>query len=287
MENNIIEDASRQRFAFGKNWASFLSGVDAERISQAEESLQHAFRVATLEGKTFLDVGSGSGLFSLAARRLGARVHSFDLDRQCVECTQTLHDRYFPNDRTWIIQQGSVLNREFLAQLGTFDIVYAWGVLHHTGDLWQALEHVASLVKPGGHLLISIYNYQVYWTALYTRLKRSYVRAPVLGKWGIAGAFILIQVLKGFVKDTLFLRNPLRRYRDKPPLRGMSIWYDWIDWVGGYPFETAKPEEIFDFYREKGFTLQRLKTAGGGHGCNEFVFALTTDSVTRENEPLW
>jgi 2-polyprenyl-6-hydroxyphenyl methylase/3-demethylubiquinone-9 3-methyltransferase len=52
----------------------------------------------------------------------------------------------------------------------------------------------------------------------------------------------------------------------------MSVWYDLVDWVGGYPFEVAKPEEVFDFYRKRGFELSRLKTSGGGLGCNEFVF---------------
>lgn len=52
----------------------------------------------------------------------------------------------------------------------------------------------------------------------------------------------------------------------------MSHWHDWIDWVGGYPFEVAKPELIFDFYRDRGFTLHNMTTCGGGGGCNEFVF---------------
>ena len=52
----------------------------------------------------------------------------------------------------------------------------------------------------------------------------------------------------------------------------MSFWQDLIDWVGGYPFEVSTPEQIFDFYRARGFTLPRLHTCGGSLGCNEFVF---------------
>jgi hypothetical protein len=52
----------------------------------------------------------------------------------------------------------------------------------------------------------------------------------------------------------------------------MSRWHDLIDWVGGYPFEVASPEQIFDFCRERGLSLKRLKTCGGGSGCNQFVF---------------
>src|SRR5437763_14715558 len=121
------EVAAGQRFEFGKNWAAFLSVLDEERIAKAEESLKEMLEVETLEGKTFLDIGSGSGLFSLAARRLGARVHSFDYDSSSFACTQELRNRYFPGDPNWRVEQGSALDAEYLRSLGSFDIVYSWG----------------------------------------------------------------------------------------------------------------------------------------------------------------
>jgi 2-polyprenyl-6-hydroxyphenyl methylase/3-demethylubiquinone-9 3-methyltransferase len=48
--------------------------------------------------------------------------------------------------------------------------------------------------------------------------------------------------------------------------------HDLIDWVGGWPFEVSTPEEVFNFYRRRGFQLEALKTCAGGLGCNEFVF---------------
>ena len=54
--------------------------------------------------------------------------------------------------------------------------------------------------------------------------------------------------------------------------RGMNRWRDVVDWVGGFPFEVASPERVFDFYRARGFELERLITCRGGHGCNSFVF---------------
>lgn len=260
------------RFEFGKNWQQFLSVLNQERIDEAEKSLKKMLAVDSLKEKRFLDVGSGSGLFSLAARRLGARVHSFDYDPKSMACTQELKRRYFPDDPEWDVEQGDVLKRSYLYSLGQFDIVYSWGVLHHTGSMWQALENVAPLVAPGGTLFIAIYNYQEFWSTFHTIMKRSYVRAPRIRKCLMVWSFVLYRVTKGIIVDTALLRNPLQRYRNKKKSRGMSVWHDWIDWLGGYPFEVAKPEEIFDFYKKKGFTLINLKTCGGGHGCNEYVF---------------
>src|SRR5207302_10440486 len=129
-----------ERFEFGKNWGRFLEVLDDERIGEAEESLKKMLEVEGLAGKSFLDIGSGSGLFSLAARRLGARVHSFDYDPQSVACAAELRRRYFPNDEDWVVEPGSALDEAYLNRLGTFDIVYSWGVLHHTGAMWQALK---------------------------------------------------------------------------------------------------------------------------------------------------
>src|SRR3954467_9277105 len=118
------------RFSFGANWREFLDHIDDQRIEIAEKAIQSLLRQQRLDGLTFLDIGSGSGLSSLAARRLGARVHSFDYDMKAVQSTKALRDRYFSGDADWRVEQGSVLDRTYLGTLGTFDIVYSWGVLH-------------------------------------------------------------------------------------------------------------------------------------------------------------
>ena len=150
MNDEAKETAQRKRFEFGKNWEKFLKVLDETRISEAEKSLKEMLEIEHLRNVRFLDIGSGSGLFSLAARRLGAIVRSFDYDPFSVACTLELKRRYFPVDKGWKIEQGNVLNGDYVKSLGEFDIVYSWGVLHHTGAMWQPLENVAPLVSPSG-----------------------------------------------------------------------------------------------------------------------------------------
>lgn len=264
------------RFAFGKNWQSFLSVIDDTRISEAERNLVEMLGRPSLAGLRFLDIGSGSGLSSLVARRLGARVHSFDYDRDSVACTTELRRRYFPDDPDWQVEQGSALDADYLRSLGPFDIVYSWGVLHHTGSMWTALSNAALPVAPGGLLFVAIYNDQGWKSRAWLRVKRLYCSGP-LGKAMVRGTGFTYWFLRGLVLDLVRLRPPHRRYGEYRSARGMSMTHDWDDWLGGYPFEVARPEEIFRFYRQRGYTLEALRTYLGATACNELVFRRGTD----------
>jgi SAM-dependent methyltransferase len=256
-------------FAFGENWARFLTSLSEEQIEHATRSVR-ALVGQELQGKTFIDVGSGSGLFSLAARRLGARVHSFDYDPRSVACTDELRRRFFPREDGWTVGQGSVLDERYLATLGQYDVVYSWGVLHHTGNMWVAIANAAGLVRAGGIFVIGIYNFLEgrRGTATWARLKRWYCRAPRWQRVTWESVYVAWKVAYKVAAG----RNPVRMMREPRVLRGMSWRRDVTDWLGGYPYEAATPGEILEFMRRRfNFVLVR-QNVNCGLGVSEFVF---------------
>lgn len=265
------EIESGERFGFGENWSAFLSVLDEDRILEAEKSLRSYLGVDGLSNKKFLDIGCGSGVFSLAARRLGATVYSFDFDKSSVACAKELKRRYFPDDNLWQIGEGSILDKSYVETLGQFDICYSWGVLHHTDNLWLAIYNAQAPLAPGGRLFIAIYNDEGITSAVWEAIKRAYCSGAI-AKNILTAIFFCCFFLAGLVMDLLLFNNPARRFREHRKYRGMSLTHDWKDWLGGYPYERARPGRVQGFVENLGFRQLKLEQPTFGFGNNQFLF---------------
>jgi 2-polyprenyl-6-hydroxyphenyl methylase/3-demethylubiquinone-9 3-methyltransferase len=263
------------RFAFGDNWLDFARGLSSDQIAEAEQSLRALLRRDNLAGVSFLDVGSGSGLFSLAARRLGARVHSFDYDLNSVLCTRRLRELYCGDDCDWTIEQGSVLDRNYLCSLGVFDIVYSWGVLHHTGAMRAALSAAAGLVVPGGLFAFALYH-RTHMCALWRLEKRWYAGASARPQRRARAIYVRLLRLRFRLTGNDF-GSYVKNYAN---LRGMEFEHNVHDWMGGYPYESISAPEVEALIAPLGFTHLRSNvtptTIGFfGSGCDEYLYRRT------------
>lgn len=250
-------------FDFGSNWAEFSKRrVDSARLQIACESLQSLSGEKTFAGKSFLDVGCGSGLFSIAAHQLGAtKVVGIDVNPRCIEICKTNRDFLAPGAPIEF-HVASVLEPDQLKRFERFDFVYAWGSLHHSGSMWSAVRNVSTCVAPEGMLILAIYNKHL-TSPVWKGIKWIYNHVPGLVKRYMILIFAgIIYVAKFLVTRT----NPLQKER------GMDFWFDVIDWVGGYPYEYATPREVETILARGGFQLWRSVPASVPTGCNEFVF---------------
>ncbi len=267
------------RFGFGENWRRYARHITPERMEQARAGLLALLEPGDIRGRTFLDIGCGSGIHALAALQMGARhVTAVDLDPEAVTTAEQLIRAHWAGDNV-TVQPGNVLDG--LPGIGgPFDVVYSWGVLHHTGAMWEAIHQAARHVAPGGLLVLAIYH-RTPFCGFWKREKRFFASAPAAIKVTLAGLYALLGIGWHLARG----RNPVRHIREYNRHRGMSWWHDRLDWLGGYPYESATPVEVSAYVAQRGCETVRVHRAQpplgikGSH-CAEYVFR------KRESNPV-
>lgn len=265
------------QFDFGANWAHFARHVNDRRIAEAEEGMKLLIPAEQMQGKSFLDIGCGSGLHALAALRLGAAsVTAIDVNPLSVQTTQAVLNRFYPQAKALVHQHSILSDAPVMGR--PFDIVYSWGVLHHTGNMARAIANTAAQVAPNGLLVLAIYKKSPL-CAFWRVEKKFYTKAPRLVRkimdWTYAVSYLAAYTLSG--------KNPVSYVRAYYQKRGMSWMTDVRDWLGGYPYESATAAEMEEMLRPHGFTLERAYNTEApkarglfGCGCAEYVFRKST-----------
>jgi 2-polyprenyl-6-hydroxyphenyl methylase/3-demethylubiquinone-9 3-methyltransferase len=269
-------------FRFGENWASYAREVEEKHITAATDCLLRLVGEGYLTHKRFLDIGCGSGVHALAALRLGAReVLAVDVDADSVATTRTLLERYVP-DGNWRVEQVSVFNLD-PAVHGTFDVVYSWGVLHHTGDMHRAIRCAANLVHPGGLFVFALYR-KTWLCPLWRIEKKWYAHASPRAQATARALYVWLSSLRLRARGVC-LNDYIQHYYQK---RGMSYYHDVHDWLGGYPYESITPDKVDQVMQGMGFVKvrafiyrERIRIFGRGLGLfgsgnDEFVYQRTT-----------
>ncbi len=259
------------RFGFGRNWAAFIDRHLNDRTIQASmEHLRRVLRRPSLDGLRVLDIGCGSGVHALAMLRLGAsEVVAFDYDIHSVRTSARVR-AWAGSPAAWTVEQGSVLDRAYLAGLGTFDLVYSWGVLHHTGAMWDAVRNAGAMVAPGGEFYIALYSSDTYIDPPpdeWLRVKQQYNQASFLRRRYMELHHQATQIVRPQLQAGKTVLQAIRDYGG----RGMSIWTDTRDWLGGWPMEFAGLHETRAFVAQAcGLSMVNVLN---GEGCTEYVFA--------------
>lgn len=256
------------RFEFGRNWASFAQLVDDARIASAEERLAKLLGTRELQGRRFLDIGCGSGLHALAALRLGAKeVVAIDLDPNSTATARAVLAKFWPG-QNWSVHDLSVFALE-ARPFGQFDIVYSWGVLHHTGEMHRALRVAAAQVRPGGLFAVALYG-KTRYCGIWTRIKRWYVKATPARKARVERLYTRLFGIYLLLRGKR-LATHIANYNKK---RGMDYHHDVRDWIGGYPYESIAPNELTGLLAPLGFAAEwqdvRRRSGLFGSGNDEF-----------------
>jgi 2-polyprenyl-6-hydroxyphenyl methylase/3-demethylubiquinone-9 3-methyltransferase len=233
-------------FSFGFNWESYVDMIMNEDIIERHkkdlDSIYKSFNL-DIRGLDVIDIGSGSGLSSVCFERLGAKsITSLDIDKHSYNATLLTKNKFGNGSSKW-----DVINKSVLDGIeNKYDLVYSWGVLHHTGNMFQAINIASNAVRDGGYFHVALYiDGPTYLTHLKTKQKFASLDRDEKIDY-------LLNYLGGSGNDWFI-----------PDNRGMMKFHDALDWLGGLPYEVCNPNDLFNMLNKFEVSYFRNSSEGG------------------------
>ena len=138
----------------GTQTREYFEAIENKRYALEPEIHQFA-QFSRYHGKEVLEIGVGMGTDFLQWNRAGAYATGVDLTEECVALTRArLLVFGFPDEGR--VLQADAENLPFADS--SFDLVYSWGVIHHSPNTRKALEEIVRVMRPGGEGKVMIYN---------------------------------------------------------------------------------------------------------------------------------
>ena len=234
-----------------KKVGRFYDVVWTEYIPEYEKSEEHwqlFYSPEEIKGKRVLDAGCGTGIFSIIFARNGAaEVIGLDISPGSLTTARHLKDN-FKLDNVHF-QQADMLQLPFPNQ--SFDIVWAWGTVHHTLNPWQAMEELLRVLKPGGSILLAIYT-KTKITFLHEIIRKTLIKTSR-------------KTWQPLAKIMAFFRGPVvaifkKREKSRQGEKLEELIFDWYFVPIRHHYY---PREIKDFLEQKGLTIEKFLPASG------------------------
>jgi ubiquinone/menaquinone biosynthesis C-methylase UbiE len=239
----------------------FYDVVWTEYIPEYEASEKHweiFYAAEEVQGKSILDAGCGTGIFSIIFANKGAdQVTGIDISEGSLHTAQSLKEKFGLKNAEF--EKQDMLALPFPDR--SFDIVWAWGTVHHTTDPFKAIDELIRVLKPSGSILLAIYK-RTRLTFIHEIIRKILVRTP-RKTWKV-----LAKILAIFLSPVIFLLKKREKSRKGEKLEELII-----DWYFVPIRHYYKPGEIKNYLEERGFSVEKFLPASGRFdSTSNFIF---------------
>ena len=239
-------------------WTEYLPEYNA-----SETHWKIFYSPQDIEGKSVLDAGCGTGIFSIIFARNGAAsVLGIDISEGSLETAKALKTKFDLENASF--QKQDMLDLPFADE--SFDIVWAWGTVHHTTDPFKAMSELIRVLRAEGSILLAVYT-RTRVTFLHEIIRKALVRTP-RKTWKA-----LSKILALVLSPVVYFFKKREKSRKGEKLEELIM-----DWYFVPIRHYYYPEEIKVFLEEQGFTIEKyLPASGRFNSTSNFIYKARKD----------